>query len=915
MWPLVSVLSTVLNALLLTRACDAASLSARGDCMGDNHTPMDYHMKQKDPFNMQSTVLNGTIRNYLYIPSSADAKEDETVLAWTTIGDLFISSNQGASWHFVQDIANNGEKVRSVYRSFTDHEQLVVYTDTSVAERSVWLSSDRGVSFKHVRLPATLNSANSRAIKFHPTNPNALIMHGYDQCDNQFDCISNLYKSMDFGDTWELATIKISECGFGKDLPFRHSEDFVYCLTASAPNTDDSRGPYIFTHDLFRSDPQNANGLDQGLQRVTEIGKYLLGISVQVADGKLDAKLVSSLDGETFNRVHFPEYIDMDLTMGITTISSVEDAIMLYVGSKQGPDEDIDQASGYLLRSGLQGLEFTVVLKDLNRAPAYTTGFVDFDPLKSVEGVAVANIVANAEDNAKHGAEKIVKSVITHSDGSFWDSLPAPRGMCDANDEDCRLHLHGYIDRLNYRNQPSSPYAVGVFIGRGNIGSSLTDFRSSKTFITLDAGITWTLAHEKPTFWAILDSGSVIVLANAVERTQDVTFSLDGGKTWTTEKIFDEPVWIVNIATMPTTTSLKMLVFAMGQGVSSSDSSLAVQLDFTPSFKNVCKPKDFQLWSPEHPQLQSKCMLGHESLYERKKERSHCYVGKKFMTDGHIGKPKHITKTCKCTRQDYECDFGYELDPKEMTCNPIPGTNPLDMNAQCENDRIFWYIPTGYKKLARSTCEGGQMLASDDLRPCPGKEREFEDYMKGDNNNNNNNNDSGDSSKNNEHASILGIFFFLVLIGCLLVGLMKFFAVKSVSLPDSFDSGLNTGIERARDLAGTWTAQLAEFFSSLPLLWSRTPHDRMGFYSRMDDDERYRILNEEEGFFDSETSETEEQGANVSPGPSTASADPDTEPVDLPDATPGVWHSEDNVADDTDPVDEVVDTDHHENTN
>ena len=58
--------------------------------------------------------------------------------------------------------------------------------------------------------------------------------------------------------------------------------------------------------------------------------------------------------------------------------------------------------------------------------------------------------------------------------------------------EGCSLHLHAYTGRTDKRDQYSSRGASGVLVGVGNVGKHLGDYKESKTFLSIDAGRTWT---------------------------------------------------------------------------------------------------------------------------------------------------------------------------------------------------------------------------------------------------------------------------------------------------------------------------------------------------------------------------------------------------------------------------------------
>lgn len=76
-----------------------------------------------------------------------------------------------------------------------------------------------------------------------------------------------------------------------------------------------------------------------------------------------------------------------------------------------------DQSSiGTLFISNSNGTYFVESLKDTNRNDM---GFVDFERLYGVDGVGLANVVANAQEVEGRKARKQLKTMITFNDGRF----------------------------------------------------------------------------------------------------------------------------------------------------------------------------------------------------------------------------------------------------------------------------------------------------------------------------------------------------------------------------------------------------------------------------------------------------------------------------------------------------------------
>ncbi|KAK0885217.1 vacuolar protein sorting/targeting protein PEP1, partial [Friedmanniomyces endolithicus] len=138
--------------------------------------------------------------------------------------------------------------------------------------------------------------------------------------------------------------------------------------------------------------------------------------------------------------------------------------------------------------------------------------------MQGLEGVAIINRVANAKETDGGSAKKL-KTYTTHNDGADWELIPRPvdppNGKpfgCTGDISRCSLHLHGYTERKDPRDTFSSPSAVGLMIGTGNVGEFLGYKKDADTFATRDGGMTWTLVLEGTWMWEFGDQGSILVM-------------------------------------------------------------------------------------------------------------------------------------------------------------------------------------------------------------------------------------------------------------------------------------------------------------------------------------------------------------------------------------------------------------------
>ncbi len=119
--------------------------------------------------------------------------------------------------------------------------------------------------------------------------------------------------------------------------------------------------------------------------------------------------LYVTVDTRTWAKAQFPHASNAHLRENAYTIveSTTHSLAVDVVLSDTG-------AMGTLFVSNSNGTYFVESLKDTNRNAA---GYIDFETLYGIEGVGLANIVANAQDMEGRRTEKQLKTFITFDDG------------------------------------------------------------------------------------------------------------------------------------------------------------------------------------------------------------------------------------------------------------------------------------------------------------------------------------------------------------------------------------------------------------------------------------------------------------------------------------------------------------------
>ena len=66
----------------------------------------------------------------------------------------------------------------------------------------------------------------------------------------------------------------------------------------------------------------------------------------------------------------------------------------------------------------------------------------------------------------------------------------------------------------------------------GSVGPALAPYEDSDTYLSSDAGLSWTRIAEGAHKYEFGDAGSIVVLVNDEENTDEVVYSTDLGQTW-----------------------------------------------------------------------------------------------------------------------------------------------------------------------------------------------------------------------------------------------------------------------------------------------------------------------------------------------------------------------------------------------
>ena len=589
-----------------------------------------------------------------------------------------------------------------------------------VADNGEILSSlDRGKTMHWITAPYTSTGYSSYSMSFDKRSAQTYILISNINCDSSNNCQTQASVTENNGETFTDLVADVSNCVFAESV--FDSQQYSFSDTEIICTQKVANQPYfrlITSSDSFSTDPKVAFEKTIGF---AVSSKYLV-VAVLNDNNTLTAYV--TVDGTNFAPMKFPHDVNLDMQTAYTVLDVNSDQLFLHLTTY----DEAGREYGALLKSNYNGTLFTTAINYVNRN---TDAYVDFESVRSLEGLSVVNVVMNPDDVQK-GQEKKLVSMISHNDAATWFLLPPPQKDVNGkkyNCKGCSLHLHSYTERLDpSRDSFSSASALGLMFGLGNVGTTLGDLKDTENlglYFTKDAGLSWKEVAKGKYMWEFGDQGTVLVIVEGGAEVNALKYSLDLGETWR-EYVFspDKKYLVEDIATVPSDNSLKFILIVKGEGVTND----ILTVDFTNVYSRQCDlpmndekdiGDDYEYYTPKHPGLKENCLFGHEKKYLRRKADRDCFIGLAPLYLGSV-----VVNNCECTREDYECDYNYEL-AIDGTCKLVKGLQPLKGDEICSKDDVNeWWEPTGYRKLETTTCEGGVQFDKRRAHACPGKKLE-----------------------------------------------------------------------------------------------------------------------------------------------------------------------------------------------
>ncbi|KAF5364419.1 hypothetical protein D9758_010687 [Tetrapyrgos nigripes] len=664
----------------------------------------------------QAQPAEGQIAHRIHEFSSTVAqqayfRDSQTILVRLMDGSVWISGNEGFTWGQVEE----EERFVAFYHHPYSNDRAYLLTSNNY----FYTTTDTGRSWNRRNTPSPPNTFRAQVLRFQPRSDNLIWVGNVDCEDGSISkCHAEAHYSTDNGNGWNFVEKFVVNCAWAVDSKLSADPTEIICESYSIKQgsqrliSAENRLELVEGKEFFRKKQK----LFDEVVGFAKFSEYLVVAEMLPSRQSLDLQV--SLDGVNFAPGMFPPGMKPD-SHAYTVLESSTKSLFLHKTMSEPPFP----YWGNILKSNSNGTYFILAAENVNRDDR---GYVDFEKMIGLDGIALVNVVANPLEASMMG-RKSLKTKITHNDGSTWKYLKPPQKdslgnpyPCDTTN--CNLHVHGYTERTDPRATYSSPSVVGLIMAVGNVGEELIGYTSSDTFMSRDGGFNWEEVHKDAHLWEFGDSGSILIMANDEGPTDRVIYSTDQGLTWREYQFSsDEKVRVRVIATVPSDTSRKFILF--GEYPSHGGKTVAVHIDFSALINRKCacvldpdnsQTDDFEFWSPSEERDQS-CLFGRRTLYHRRLRDAQCYVGGQKLKD------EEVQDKCTCTEVDFECEFNY-VKNSNNECELASGTQPLpeDPDGQCASGADYWFERTAYRKIPYSSCEGGDTRDHGKPHPCPG---------------------------------------------------------------------------------------------------------------------------------------------------------------------------------------------------
>uniref|UniRef100_A0A669Q0W2 Sortilin-related receptor n=1 Tax=Phasianus colchicus TaxID=9054 RepID=A0A669Q0W2_PHACC len=627
--------------------------------------------------------------------------------------DVYISYDYGKSFKKISERFSFGDgnssavAIAQFYHSPANNQRYI-FVDAFVPY--LWITTDFCKSIQGFSIPF-----RAADLLLHSRNPNLVL--GFDRSHPN----KQLWKSDDFGQTWIMIQEHVKSFSWGVEPYDKPNTVYIERHEPSGTST------VIRSTDFFQS-RENKEVILEDVDDFQLRDKYLFATKAVRLLGSSQPSSVQLW--VSFNRkpMRVAQFVTKHPIKEYYIADALEDQVFVCVS------HDDNRTNLYI--SEAEGLKFSLSLENVLYYSPGGAGsdtlvryfanepFADFHRVEGVRGVYIATLLNGSF------SEENMRSVITFDKGGTWEPLQPPaetrygeKTHCELS-QGCSLHLAQRLSQLlnfQLRRMPilSKESAPGLIIATGSIGKSMA--KKTNVYISSSAGARWREALSGPHYYTWGDHGGILVAIAQGTETDQLKYSTNEGETWKSFTFSEKPVFVYGLLTEPGEKSTIFTIF--GSYKENGHSWLILQVNTSDVLGVPCTENDYKLWSPSD-ERGNECLLGHKTVFKRRTPHATCFNGEDF------DRPVMVSN-CSCTREDFECDFGFKLseDLSLEVCIPDPefAGKPYDPPVPCPVGSTYRRT-RGYRKISGDTCMGGDIESrlEGEMLPCPlAEENEF----------------------------------------------------------------------------------------------------------------------------------------------------------------------------------------------
>ncbi|XP_042329909.1 sortilin-related receptor-like [Sceloporus undulatus] len=638
---------------------------------------------------------------------------DSLALMGPKLSDVYVSYDYGKAFKKISEKFNFGPGntsqavIAQFYHSPADNKR---YIFVDAYTQYLWLTTDFCKTVQGFPIPFKASD-----LLLHSRFPNLVL--GFDKSHPN----KQLWKSDDFGQTWIMIHEHVKSFSWGIE-PY-DKPNAVYI-----ERHEPTRSSTILRSTDFFQTRENKEILLEDVEDFQLRDKYLFATkSVRLLGSQQQTSVQLWV---SFNRkpMQAAQFVTRHPIKEYYIADTSEDQVFVCVSHSNN--------STNLYISEAEGLRFSLTLENILYYSPGGVGsdtlvryfanepFADFHRVEGVPGVYIATLINGLF------SEENMHSVITFDKGGTWEFLQAPEYTrygekinCELS-QGCSLHLAQRLSQLlnfQLRRMPilSKESAPGLIIATGSVGKNMAS--KMNVYISSSAGVRWKEVLSGPHYYSWGDHGGILMVVAQGTETNQLKYSTNEGETWKTFTFSEKPVFVYGLLTEPGEKSTIFTIF--GSYKENGHSWLILQINTTDALGVPCTENDYKLWSPSD-ERGNECLLGHKTVFKRRTPHATCFNGEDF------DRPVMVSN-CSCTREDYECDFGFKLseDLSLEVCVPDPefAGKPYSPPVPCPVGSTYKKTK-GYRKISGDTCSGGDVEArlEGEPVPCPlAEENEF----------------------------------------------------------------------------------------------------------------------------------------------------------------------------------------------